>query len=662
MTNKIEWEIKKQNQREVYIKIIKLFFDKKSIISIIFLFVGSFIINSSFAQKKITKINTEVLVVGGTASGITAGIQSARLGIQTLIIESTPWLGGMITSAGVSAFDGNHLMPSGLFGEFRNQLYKVYGGPKQVETGWVSNTLFEPHVGDSIFKVMAAIEKKLQVKYNYNFKETITNGLQVIGAKFIYLNSNDELWVYAKRTIDATELGDVMASAGIPYSIGMESFKETGENVHVPFTNNIVQDITHVAILKNYGTPQLLIDRPANYDSTEFDGSNTNFYFDTIRKKPGVNAQKMLDYGKLPNEKYMLNWPIYGNDIYVNLIEQDTKAREQLIEKAKQQTFRFVYFIQKDLGFKNYGLAKDEFPTKDKLAFYPYYRESRRLDGVVRMKVQHIATPFETEQALYKTGIAVGDYPIDHHHKKNAAAPQYLDFYPVPSFNIAMGTLVPKQFKNIIVAEKSISVSNVVNGTTRLQPCVMQIGQAAGMLAALSIIQNKQPIDVSVRSLQENLLVAGVYIMPYMDIDAKNSHFIAVHKIGATGLLKGVGTPTGWANKTYFNPSQNVILTEFLAAWDKKFPHIFSDKFGKSTHTQNELMTVEQSIWVASFLSGISYEQQLKTIKNKWANWGFENWNEKRSIQRIELAVILNEVNVFNIFSVNLMGQDIQLK
>lgn len=658
---------KKRHQRKGILQKVKLLVsivlvEKKTAIFFLFLFIGLFIFKNSFAQKKITKLNTEVLVVGGTASGVTAGIQSARLGVQTLIIEPTTWLGGMITSAGVSAFDGNHLMPSGVFGAFRKQLYTVYGGPKQVETGWVSNTLFEPHVGDSIFKAMAASEKKLKIKYNYNFKATITNGVQVIGAKFIHSNTKNELWVYAKRTIDATELGDVLASAGIPYTIGMESYKETGENVHVPTTNNIIQDITHVAILKNYGSPQQIIERPDHYDSTEFDGATTNFYFDTTRKKPGVNAQKMLDYGKLPHEKYMLNWPIYGNDIYLNLIEQDDKTRAELIEKAKQQTLRFVYFIQKDLGFKNYGLANDEFPTQDKLAFYPYYRESRRVDGVVRMKVQHIATPFETEQALYKTGIAVGDYPIDHHHKKNPAAPQHLDFYPVPSFNIAMGTLLPKGFKNIIIAEKSISVSNVVNGTTRLQPCVMQIGQAAGMLAALSIVQNKQPIEVSVRSLQEKLLSARVYIMPYMDLDPQNPHFIAAQKMGATGLLKGVGTPTGWANKTYFNPTKNVALSEFLVEWNKKFTNKLSNESKMVNQFNNEFMTIEQGIRVASVLSGLSYHEQLATVKNKWASWGFDHWDENRFMQRIELAVLLNEVNIFNIFSVNVKGYNTSSK
>lgn len=100
-----------------------------------------------------------MLIIGGTASGISAGIQSARMGVNTVVVESTPWLGGMLTSAGVGAFDGNHQLPSGLFGEFREQLYRTYGGPDKVSTGWVSNTLFEPHVGDSIFKIMASKEK-----------------------------------------------------------------------------------------------------------------------------------------------------------------------------------------------------------------------------------------------------------------------------------------------------------------------------------------------------------------------------------------------------------------------------------------------------------------------------------------------------------------------
>ena len=118
-------------------------------------------------------IYTDVLVVGGGTSGTAAGIQSARLGVKTIIAEETTWLGGMISSAGVSAFDGNHNMPSGIWAEFREKIYKVYGGPKAVETGWVSNTLFEPHVADSIFKQMAAAEKQLSVMHQLRFVNSL---------------------------------------------------------------------------------------------------------------------------------------------------------------------------------------------------------------------------------------------------------------------------------------------------------------------------------------------------------------------------------------------------------------------------------------------------------------------------------------------------------
>lgn len=28
----------------------------------------------------------------------------------------------------------------------------------------------------------------------------------------------------------------------------------------------------------------------------------------------------MLNYGRLPNGKYMLNWPVNGNDVYMNIV------------------------------------------------------------------------------------------------------------------------------------------------------------------------------------------------------------------------------------------------------------------------------------------------------------------------------------------------------
>ncbi len=418
------------------------------------LFLYLLIVCGSLHSTKLaaqTNLQTDVLVIGGGTGGAAAGMQCARMGVATIITEPTTWLGGMLSAAGVSAIDGNHLLPSGIWAQFREKLYQVYGGADKIATGCVSNTQFEPHVGDSILKAIAAPLKNLNILYKLTFLKSIVKNKQVRGAVFLNKQTNQRVTIYASQVIDATELGDVMASAGIPFNVGMEASSVTGKNINVPANNNIIQDMTYSAILKDYGAgSNYTIPKPANYFPEEFDGACTNYYHNQTRKKPGVDAIKMLEYGKLPNNKYMINWPNYGNDIYLNLINLNEADRNKKITAAKQQTLRFIYFIQTQLGFKNLGLADDEFSTKDKLPLIPYHREGRRVKGLVRYKIQHISNPFNEKEPLYRTGISVGDYPIDHHHKKNPAAPQHLDFYPVPSFNIPLGALIPASFTGII--------------------------------------------------------------------------------------------------------------------------------------------------------------------------------------------------------------------
>lgn len=596
------------------------------------------------------------MVVGGGTAGSAAGIQSARLKVHTIIAEPTTWLGGMFSAAGVPAFDGNHNMPSGIWAEFREAVYKVYGGPDKVATGWVSNTLFEPHVGDSILKTFVQKEPYLKVQYQLVFQKTIVAGKQVKGAVFYDKLHKKNVTIYAKQTIDATELGDVMASAKIPFDIGMEASNITGENVTVPNSNNIIQDITYAAILKDYGSlADKTIPKPANYDPMEFDGCCNEFCSTPSKLTTNVSAQKMLEYGKLPNGKYMVNWPGKGNDIYLNIISLNENERTKSLEKAKAKTLRFLYFLQTHFGFKNLGLADDEFPTKDLLPLIPYHRESRRLKGIVRFKVNHISNPFNEDAPYYRTGISVGDYPIDHHHRENPSAPQHLNFYPIPSFNIPLGALIPaNNINGIVIAEKSISVSNIVNGTTRLQPCVMLTGQAAGTLAALCVLQKKQAKEISVRAVQQQLLNSKAYIMPYYDIKPSHPHFEAIQKIGATGILRGVGQPYQWANRTWFYPDSLVTVNE-LKSNCKPLNIIVSsnETFLSITNAiqliqQNKKNSSKESIKIPS----------IEDIQSLWSyDWQLKNFNLQRAITREELAVLLDHtLNPFNQIQINHYG------
>ncbi|HEV7331711.1 MAG TPA: FAD-dependent oxidoreductase [Flavisolibacter sp.] len=593
------------------------------------------------AQKTLT---TDVLVIGGGTGGTSAGIQSARLGARTIIVEGTPWLGGMISAAGVSAIDGNHRLPSGMWAEFRSQLYKRYGGPEAVETGWVSNTLFEPHVADSIFKSMAAAEKNLTLFFNHAFTNVTKKDNRLEAVTFTNKANGKTLTIQAKTFIDATELGDVMKATGIPYDLGMEAGALTDEKVGVNETNEIVQDLTYVAILKDYGKgADKSIPKPANYDPAEFDAACTDYYKDKTRKAPAVDAAKMLEYGKLPNNKYMLNWPLYGNDTYLNVVEMTEAEREKELVKAKETTKRFIYFIQQQLGFKHLGLADDEFPTKDRFALIPYHREGRRVKGLVRFTMRNIAEPFTYGDPLYRTGISVGDYPIDHHHKKNLSAPQHLEFYPIPSYNVPLGTLIPQNFENLIIAEKGISVSNVVNGTTRLQPCVLLTGQAAGTLAALSAKQSAALQKIPVRSVQQALLRAGAYLMPYIDVTPENPFFEVIQKVGATGILKGAGVPYKWANQTWFYPDQPLSQFDLVEGLRPYYPALenYLDASGEML-TLNSILKIFDAVGVKLSAEKVKADwprKQLVMEADKMLNRKSIAWLVDRYLQPFERPV-----------------------
>jgi hypothetical protein len=602
---------------------------------------------SSFSFLFSQTYKTDVLVVGGSTSGTIAAIQSARLGVKTLLIEETPWLGGMITTAGVSAIDGNHEMPSGLWGEFRDSLRNRYGGAAALETGWISNTLFEPHVAASIFKNMSGKEKNLNVLTETPFTKVVKKGSIYI----VTTGGTKPKKILAKLIVDATELGDVAAAMGAKYRIGTDDPSVFGEENYAVRQTNIIQDMTYVGVLKNYGDgADKTIPQPANYTREEFAcACKVPFCKSDDPDRPAgvVECEKMLTYALLPNGYIILNWPgRSGNDFYANVIEADEATRKRAYDSAKQVTLRYIYYIQKELGYKHLGIADDLFPTKDGFPPIPYHRESRRIEGVVSMNVHHIAEPFKTN--LYRTGIAVGDYPIDQHHAKNSGAPKQ-NFPRVPSFNIPLGALIPKNVAGLIVAEKSISVSNIVNGSTRLQPCVLTIGQAAGVLAAISIKEKKQPEQVSVRSVQAALLDAKGYLMPYCDVKPDNPHFKSVQRIGATGILRGVGEPYLWANRTWFYPDSLVNEIEFKNNRIDYYAQPFLKEDTKNdTFYIGELYNDEPINFILNKkISNIQLlpndDIRFDDIKKKWATYGLTNFNFKRPITRLELAVWLDE-------------------
>ncbi|MFA5656139.1 MAG: FAD-dependent oxidoreductase [Dysgonamonadaceae bacterium] len=613
----------------------------KHIIQLVITFLVINIGTSSCSSQTRNNQNSnpaQLIIIGGGASGVSAGVHSARLGIKTIIIEETDWLGGMLTSAGVSAIDGNHNLPSGFWGEFRDSLIQHYGSEDALNTGWVSKVLFEPSVGNRIFKNIAYKEKNLKM-----YLESSLKGIVREQDKWeITVNTPEgEMKFYPQIVIDGTELGDIAKLTGVKYDIGMESRYETGEDIAPEKANNIIQDLTYVATLKDYGK-DVTIAKPEGYYANHFACACRNPLCVSPKEENRVwSAEEMINYGKLPNNKYMINWPIEGNDYYLNLIDKTPEERKEALKKAKNFTLQFIYFIQTELGMNTLSLADDEYPTKDNLPMIPYHRESRRIHGLTRFTLPHITEPYAQEEKLYRTAIAVGDYPVDHHHARYHDWEQLpnLYFYPIPSYGLPLGTLIPKDIKGLIVTEKSISVSNIVNGTTRLQPVVLQIGQVAGTLAALAINQNKEIEEISVRDVQQQLLAAGGYLLPYLDVEKAHPLFESLQRIGVTGILQGVGKNKGWANETWFRINDPLYYSE-LEGMKDIYPTITLSKNENALTIGDAMAIIKEIVKREKLEPKINIEEWAEV---NFGNYDFDAFDMKRIIKRGEMALLLDK-------------------
>jgi hypothetical protein len=475
------------------------------------------------------KLVTDVLVVGGSTGGTAAALQAARRGTKTVLVSEFPWLGGMLTSAGVSAPDGNELaaFQTGIWGAFLQELQRRQ--PEGLDHGWVSFFTYDPRIGAQIFADWVQQLPNLQWIVGTPL-EVLKQGNCVTGVRF------EDYTVHAKLTLDGTELGDLLALGEIPYRWGWE-LQSQWEEPSAPTTPNAltqnypVQAPTWIVVLQDFGVGVEVPVIPAvpQADLEQFVGA-----------WDGYSPEQFLNYGRLPGNLFMLNWPQRGNDYGRGLerLVESKQARLEFLQETRWHSQNFARFIQTQLG-QRYGLATEVFPYTNgsigggAYALHPYYRESRRLQGLVTIKEQDIlplpagrVAPLPLNRAGQVEAIAIGNYANDHHYPgiEFPLKPKSIRWggrWTGTPFTIPYGSLVPVQTDGLLVCEKNISVSHIANGATRLQPVVLGIGQAAGMAAALCIQRGCQPRDLPIRVLQEALLqdpIAPAAIAPLLNL------------------------------------------------------------------------------------------------------------------------------------------------
>ena len=479
----------------------------------------------------------DVLVVGGGTGGTAAAIQAARRGVKTILVSEFPWLGGMLTAAGVSAPDGNELLAfqTGIWGAYLRELRQRQA--EGLDHGWVSFFNHDPRIGAAIFADWVAELTSLTWIHGQTPQAVLRQGRQIEGVVF-------QDWIIrAKITLDGTELGDLLALGQVPFRWGWEprslwqepsapvSLEDTTAPTYPLTCRYPVQAPTWVVIMRDYGAgshaPEIAApphDNPALFQDAW----------------QGYSGEQFLAYGQLPEKLIMVNWPQRGNDYGIGLhrLVQLAGDHASFLQAARWHSQSFARFIQQQLG-RRYGLANEVFPKLPgalgggAFALQPYYRESRRLRGLVTLCESDIlpvqrgqVAPLCRNAQAEVSAIAIGTYPNDHHYPgfELALAPKSLRWggrWTGTPFTIPYEALVPEAITGLLVCDKNISVSHIANGATRLQPVVLAVGQAAGMAAALCVQLECEPRSLPVYQLQQALLtdpIAPAAVIPLFNL------------------------------------------------------------------------------------------------------------------------------------------------
>lgn len=465
-----------------------------------------------------------VVVWGGGTGGVAAAIQCARRGVRTLLLTPGGWLGGMVSAAGVCCPDGNELTPwqTGLWGAFMRELARRE--PEGLDHNWVSCFGYRPATAESIVRRWVAEASQLEW-----WPDCRLRGVQRQGDRLsrLEIERNGELQhVRMEMAIDGSDRGDLIALGGASHRLGWESQEHWGEPSAPSaerlasdpfFQRQPLQSPTWVAIGQLQAARSC--PRPGGDLPVPFEQATAAF-----------GLERTITYGRLPGGLVMLNWPLHGNDWHTGLeraFSGDLPAEAELFRAMQEHSLHFGHALEKasEGWLQLAGLFPDHsahgaqgLTGSSPLALMPYWREGRRLRGLSTVLEQHLLPSAADasiaplpQRAGRVDAVVVGNYANDHHYPGAdwplaAKSCAWGGRWSGTPFCIPYGALVSCDTTNLLAADKCFSVSHMANGATRLQPQILNLGQVAGLAAALCVLRRLAPAELPVELLQQELI------------------------------------------------------------------------------------------------------------------------------------------------------------
>jgi hypothetical protein len=497
----------------------------------------------------------DLVVYGGTASGVMTAYSAAREGLRVVLLEPGTHLGGMVTG-GLSATDlGHYTIIGGYAHDFYMRAAEHYGVH---DLDRPENWLSEPHVDEEIFRTMLQ-NAGVTVQLHERLREQ--NGVELQGKTIVSMTTLDGKHWPAKIFADCSYEGDLMAQAKVSYTWGREAAAEYGEDLagvrgntpkhqflwplsaydeHHHLLPEIdpgplaapgsgdkkVQAYNFRLILSNDPANRLPFPRPKGYDRARFAllERYLNEFPQHMGRAPGF--RDITNPVMIPNHKadFNNNGPVSTDYIGHSwkYPEATYAGKAALWQEHLLYTQSFFYFISQDpkvpfslrAEVNQWGLPEDEFADTDHWPNQLYIREGRRLVGEYVMRQSDLQT-----ERTKTDSIGMGSYNSDSHNIQRVAMPDGTvqnegDVQvPVQPYEIAYRSITPKraESENLLVPV-CLSATHAAYSSVRMEPQYMIIGQAAGVAAALAIHNHTSVQDVGIPDLQQRLREHGAIL------------------------------------------------------------------------------------------------------------------------------------------------------
>ena len=511
----------------------------------------------------------DLVIYGGTSAGLVAGFQGLRLGHRVVVIEPSAREGGL-TTGGLGQTDiGNKQVIGGLAREFYRRIARHYADPKawrwqtrqeyrdsgqtRTEPGEETMWTFEPSAALRVYRDWIA-ETGLEVVRGERLDRA--RGVRREGGRIVAITMESGRTFAGRVFLDTTYEGDLMAAAGVSYTVGREANARYGETLNgvqtlharhhqfvpgidpwrvkgdrasglLPFIDpagpgaegsgdHRVQAYCYRMCLTDHPENRIPFAKPAGYVEEWYELLLRNYEAGETGL-PWINAA-------MPNRKTDTNNRLGFSTDFIgenyaypeaSYAERDAIARRhRLYQEGLMWTLayhpRMPARIRAEIS--RWGMTRDEFPEGAGWQEQLYVREARRLVGELVMTQHHCQG-----REVVPDPVGMGAYTMDSHHVqrhldadgqvRNEGDVQIGGFPPYP---ISYRALLPRrgEIENLLVPV-CLSASHIAFGSIRMEPVFMVLGQSAATAASLALRAGVALRDVPYAALRARLEADG---------------------------------------------------------------------------------------------------------------------------------------------------------